>query len=199
MTILSESEVRSRARVEKSQRVNLNKSFDQILSEESKSFSIAKTYDIFLSHSVKDSEIILGIKGILEDLGYSVYIDWIDDHQLDRSKVNKSTADLLRERMNASKALLFVTTDNSIASKWMPWECGYFDALKQKVAIVPVKKSPASDEYKGQEYLGLYSYCLKHKSKGGSEILYVHKDKNHYIPYSVWIDKSNSEIEWLEQ
>jgi hypothetical protein len=37
----------------------------------------------------------------------------------------------------------------------MPWELGYFDALKRHVAIVPiVKTSDAS--FKGTEFVGLY-------------------------------------------
>ena len=63
----------------------------------------------------------------------------------------------------------------------MPWELGYFDALKQKVAILPlVNKS--DDEYKGQEYLGLYP-CI-HKGWYGD--LYV-KDEDKQIPLKTWI------------
>lgn len=38
----------------------------------------AKQYDIFLSHSSKDKELIAGLKLILNDLGYTVYVDWND-------------------------------------------------------------------------------------------------------------------------
>ncbi|ASV85984.1 hypothetical protein CES85_2262 [Ochrobactrum quorumnocens] len=34
-------------------------------------------FDIFLSHSIKDASLILGIKRLLEEAGKSVYIDWI--------------------------------------------------------------------------------------------------------------------------
>jgi hypothetical protein len=122
MALFTESEVRARARQEKSRPANLYKSESRILTEALESLSEYKTYDIFLSHSSKDAELILGVKGILEDLGYSVYVDWIEDPQLDRGNVTKTTADILRERMKYSKSLFYVTTDNAEKSKWMPWE-----------------------------------------------------------------------------
>lgn len=87
-------------------------------------------YDIFLSHSYRDKELIYSVKFELEAYGYKVYIDWIDDNQLSREEV---TAEILKNRMDRAKSLVFVTTENSINSKWMPWELGYFDG---KVAIL---------------------------------------------------------------
>ena len=37
-----------------------------------------KIYDIFLSHSSSDAEIVAGLKLEIEDLGFSVYVDWIE-------------------------------------------------------------------------------------------------------------------------
>lgn len=34
--------------------------------------------------------------------------------------------------MRQCKSLFFVTTTNATNSKWMPWECGYFDGLDSK-------------------------------------------------------------------
>lgn len=117
-------------------------------------------YDIFLSHSYSDKELIYSVKSELEAYGYKVYIDWIDDNQLSREEVTKDTAEILKNRMDRAKSLVFVTTENSINSKWMPWELGYFDGKNGKVAILPVLKT-LNDEFKGQEYLGLYDYITK--------------------------------------
>ena len=118
--------------------------------------SPSQEYDVFLSHASEDAEIILGIYEILTGRGVKVYVDWIDDAQLDRSRVTPATADLLRERMRASKSMLFVTTKNSSASKWMPWELGYFDGHRRGlVGILPVMSSE-NESFEGQEYLGLY-------------------------------------------
>lgn len=121
------------------------------------------SYDIFLSHSYRDKELIYSVKFELESYGYKVYIDWIDDNQLSREEVTKDTAEILKNRMNKAKSLVFVTTENSIDSKWMPWELGYFDGKKGKVAILPVLKTK-DDEFKGQEYLGLYDFIVKELS-----------------------------------
>ncbi|MFN1617636.1 TIR domain-containing protein [Vibrio rotiferianus] len=114
-------------------------------------------FDIFLSHSYMDKDLIFKLKNYLEDNDLSVYVDWIDDHQLERESVNSETAQTLRKRMKQCKSLVFATSSNSTTSKWMPWECGYFDGINGKIAILPISKI---DEYsfEGQEYLGLYPY-----------------------------------------
>lgn len=69
----------------------LNKS----ISEQRLYSNVEKVYDIFLSHSASDTAMIAGLSLELEDLGFSVYVDWIEDPELDRSKVTKKTAKLL--------------------------------------------------------------------------------------------------------
>lgn len=113
-------------------------------------------FDVFLSHSVKDVELVLGVVRILENMGRKVYVDWVVDKQLSRDSVTKETAETLRTRMKESSRLLYLATDNASSSKWMPWELGYFDGLKSgKVAILPLVDS-AYSSFQGQEYLGLY-------------------------------------------
>lgn len=197
MALFVESAVRQRAQTEV-RKSGLIKKAEQIILEASAAYSSAKTYDIFLSHSVKDAELILGMKGILEDLGYSVYVDWVEDPQLDRTKVTPATADKLRQRMNSSKSLFFVTTANSDTSKWMPWECGYFDGKKEKVAIVPIQKNSTDNIFQGQEYLGLYPYVVKQKSTTGQEMLWVYKNSRCYVSYNYWVSTQNTKIAWRE-
>jgi hypothetical protein len=197
MALFTESTVRQRAALEIRKSYNL-KNANQIIVESSASFTFSKKYDIFLSHSIRDAELILGMKGIFEDLGYSVYVDWIDDPQLDRSKVSASTARKLKDRMNAAKSLFYVTTSNSESSKWMPWECGYFDGKREKVAIVPIQTMSVNNIYFGQEYLGLYPYVVKERSNGGSDLLYIRTSYLTYIDYDTWVSKENSLINWRD-
>jgi hypothetical protein len=77
----------------------------------------------------------------------------------------------------------------------MPWECGYFDGLKEKVAIVPVKASTVS-AYVGQEYLSLYPYCVKERSNQGNDKLWIRKDAKTYTSYDHWVKTKNTNIEW---
>ncbi|MEX0647268.1 MAG: hypothetical protein WEA56_04505 [Balneolaceae bacterium] len=193
MALFTESELRQRAKTKI--RSEFTKTASSILTEASKDFRSYKTYDIFISHSFLDSEIILGIKLILEDLGYSTYVDWINDPSLDRSNVNKETAEQLRKRLKSSKSLFYVTTENSSYSKWMPWECGYFDGFRSKVAILPVTKFK-SYSFSGQEYLSLYPYCESSKSNAGKEVLWIHKDSKTYTTFDEWLRKDEDLITW---
>jgi len=196
MALFIESDVRARA--QKDVQKSFSKIDSQIIIESASEFNRFKSYDVFLSHSAKDSELILGIKGLIEDLGYDVFVDGIDDPELDRNNVSSKTAKKLRDIMNSSKSLFFVTTDNADSSKWMPWECGYFDGIKEKVAIVPIKKTSYNNEYAGQEYLGLYPYIVKQKSKQGNETLWVHLNRDKYTSYNNWVKTPNDEITWKE-
>lgn len=90
-----------------------------------------KTYDLFISHSSSDSDLILKMKAILNSFGLNVYIDWVSDRNaLKRELTNISTAKAIIERLKSSKALLYINTDSSFQSQWTPWELGYFHALK---------------------------------------------------------------------
>jgi hypothetical protein len=120
-----------------------------------------RTFDIFLSHSYQDAELIHGLMKELEAMGYSVYVDWIIDRQLSRSSVSARTAEVLRRRMRNCRALFFATSDNSSDSKWMPWELGFFDGIRGKVAVLPILDTEYASGYEGQEYLGLYPYVAK--------------------------------------
>jgi hypothetical protein len=150
------------------------------------------TYDIFLSHSSKDAQIILGILDSLNDLGYKVYVDWVDDPQLDRGNVTKATANTLRTRMIQSKSLLYATTQNASSSKWMPWELGYMDGKKDRAAILPVFETESSSSltYKGQEYLGIYPYGIKTGTRLNpeKEILWIFESPDTYVTFDDWIE-----------
>lgn len=159
------------------------------LSESSKSF--AGEYDIFLSHSSLDAEIVSSIKHHIETvMGFTVYVYWINDPSL-TSAVTKANAQIIKSRMNACKSLIYAFTDNSIKSKWMPWELGYFDGKKNKVAILPISAAEnSSDSYTGQEYLGLYPYITKNVSNLSpkKEILWVHDAVDAYVTFKGWLE-----------
>lgn len=177
--------------VKKSFSLNESVEANQILKKASANFSDSKSYDVFLSHSYVDAQEILGLKIYLENVGYSVYVDWIEDRQLDRSKVSKETAQLLKSRMKSCKSLFFATSENSENSKWMPWELGYFDGIKGKVAILPILNTSYSDSYNGQEYLGLYPYVAKGTIRNTTkEELWIHTASNEYVRLSAWLNGS---------
>lgn len=172
-TYYTKSEARSAAINAKQQFKRQGKLTTRILREEANAASKYDIFDIFLSHASKDADLILGVKALLESQGYKVYVDWVDDAQLDRAKVTTDTAELLRTRMRQSKSLIWVATESASVSKWMPWELGYFDGYKPKqVAILPLVDS-AYDTFKGQEYLALYPIVGKNQYRNGGSDVFV--------------------------
>jgi hypothetical protein len=143
--LLTEAEVRKAARRTTD---SLRKSATTILKEEAS--TLRDRFDIFLSHSIWDADIVFGVARILEATGKTVYVDWIVDPELDRNSVRPATAQPLRERMNQSDAMFYLHSAQSSSSRWMPWELGYFDGHNGNVAIIPV----VANEGDRSEYLG---------------------------------------------
>lgn len=110
-----------------------------------------KKYDLFLSHSSFDSELLLSLKSILNHCYVNVYVDWVSDRNaLKRELTNANTAKTIIERLKSSKALLYIHTEASQNSKWTPWELGFFHALKGKICIYNpnnIEKAPYLDIY----------------------------------------------------
>src|SRR5471032_1856330 len=98
-TFYTKADARNAAATAKQAYRRYGKASFQILREEANATASYEKFDIFLSHASKDADLILGVKAILENLGYKVYVDWIEDSQLDRTRVTPDTADLLRVRM----------------------------------------------------------------------------------------------------
>nr|WP_319570087.1 TIR domain-containing protein [uncultured Draconibacterium sp.] len=157
-------------------------------------------FDIFLSHSFLDKQEIRGLYLELTNLGYSVYVDWIVDPELDRNNVTKESAELIRRRMKSSKTLLLAVSENAEMSKWMPWELGYVDGNTNRCAIIPVSRQTyAPKVFRGKEYLKLYPFikkaALKYQIK---EKIWVVEGHYAYSDFENWyktgsIEKYKSE------
>ena len=121
-----------------------------------------KSFDIFLSHSVSDENELLKLKTMINAMGLSVYIDWVNDKdKLKRDLVCKETAQVIIERLKVCNTLLYVLTERCLLSKWSPWELGYFTALKKKICVY-TPKIVASEI---PEYLDIYPKLLKTNNK----------------------------------
>jgi len=160
---------------------------------EQKLFSFRNTpintpFDIFLSHSFLDKTEVQGLYQELSDFGYSVYVDWIVDPQLDRTNVTKDSAKLIQSRLRASKALLLAISTNASMSKWMPWELGYVDGHTSKCAIIPVSKERIPPKvFRGTEYLLLYPFIKKLPlSTTNEDKLWVIESEYNYSQFENW-------------
>ncbi|MBV34393.1 MAG: hypothetical protein CMP47_02885 [Rickettsiales bacterium] len=137
-------------------------------------------FDIFLSHSYQDARAIVGLKDKLQKVGFTVYVDWIEDQHLDRGKVTEKTAAVLRERMKSSKALIYATSQSAAGSVWMPWELGYMDSCTGLVAVAPILEDDES--FDGREYLGLYPYLdLTNDS------FFIQKSHTQWVTLTDWL------------
>lgn len=184
MGLFKESELRARA----DRGTPIQKSAGSILTEKVQGSAQVDQFDIFLSHSLSDQKLILGIWLSLEDMGFKVYVDWIHDRHLSRDSVTKETAHVLRQRMLSSKSLFFATTTNSSGSKWMPWELGFKDGHNRKSAILPISQTDGAS-YTGQEYLGIYPYVSKEPMKGGTEDkLWINNSRTRYVLFDRWVE-----------
>jgi len=182
MPLFQESEVRARAK----RGTGLHKSTASVLSEHVLAQLKVAQHDIFLSHAYEDKELVLGVALMIEDLGYTVFLDWRDDPTLDRKKVTKGTAEKLRARMRTSRCLFYSTTDHASDSKWMPWELGYKDGHNNRSAILPISISSIST-FSGQEYLGIYPYVSHGSDTNGIIRLWIHLTSTCYVAFDAWL------------
>lgn len=154
------------------------------LEEAAQAFSYTETYDIFLSHSFDDARVVKVIKEMLEEGGYTVYVDWMEDDHLDRGKVSPETALVLRNRMNRCSSLIYLTSPSAEKSLWMPWELGYMDAKTGRVSVAPIVED--DEEFEGREYLGLYPYLDL-----TSEKFYIHRKSTEWVNLDGWMRGEN--------
>lgn len=171
-------------------RVLLRKaSNDSVLEEMVKGAAAADHYDVFLSHAYADRELVVGLTSIFESQGMSVYVDWIEDPQANRKRVTAENADMLRQRMGVSDALVVAYSANAAVSPWVTWEIAYFDGLKKRVAVLavdPVGAAAVATGYTGQEYMQLYPSIDLANSKTGVPTLWVNRKDRKYNAVKSW-------------
>ena len=146
---------------------------DRTIINEASAFDADLTYDVFLSHAIRDRTLVLGVKSRLELKDLSVYVDWIDDADFDRTEVTEKNARRLRRRLRRCRSLIYLATNNASKSKWMPWELGYFNGRnKGLIGVLPVLDDP-DEAFEGQEFLGLYPVIKALNTRAGRVRLFV--------------------------
>ncbi|EET88942.1 conserved hypothetical protein [Clostridium carboxidivorans P7] len=93
-----------------------------------------KEYDFFISHSSAD---FVEVQNMIKALNHdkkNVYCDWINDTDyLKRHLVGNSTKAVIEKRLEQSKNVLFVRSENSLKSNWVRYELNYFYSLGKKI------------------------------------------------------------------
>ena len=150
-------------------------------------------HDIFLSHAIVDKDAVAKAHARITAEGYSVYIDWMVDDDLERRAADRRTADRLRQRMKHAATMFYAVSAQSKQSRWMPWELGYADAWAGRVFIYPLD-AEAGDYARNMEFLSLYEVvdtdnlaaflranvpkaAVEQIGPGAHEVTAVHADK----------------------
>lgn len=105
-----------------------------------------KTYDFFISHSSVDhNEVQILIMQLNKD-GKNIYCDWINDNDyLKRHLVGDATLKVITKRLQQSKKLIFVESDNSMNSNWCKYELNNFYQLEKPIYFIrkeDIQKTP---------------------------------------------------------
>ncbi len=133
----------------------------------------------FLSHSHLDSRLAKSIQAFLNDQNWEVYIDWEDTGMPDYP--NRETAERIQAKIRDLDWFLFLATQNSMRSRWCPWEIGYADGVKRYDTILIVPTSDGNGSH-GNEYLQLYrridqaqggGYGALHTNNLGVKVAYL--------------------------
>lgn len=152
MAFLRESDIRTRARQRATaQGISISEALKRAAHQR------LGRYDIFMSQTIRDAEIVLGVYDLLTKAGYHVFCDWVEAPEADRSQVTPANAAFVRATMSVSDTLLFIDTAGAAQSLWMCWELGWFDAAKGTVGVLPIL-GEGEQCYRGREFLGLYPY-----------------------------------------
>lgn len=115
-------------------------------------------YDVFLSYNIVDQKVVMGIYYyLINELGLKVYIDCVNDPDLQRNATDKNSAERIQNRLKHSRSLLYAQSANANNSNWMPWELGVVDGHTGKCMIMPVTID-SEREVPKREYLLLYPY-----------------------------------------
>lgn len=96
-----------------------------------------KEYDYFISHSSKDSTHVQKLIRAENQDGKNIFCDWINDvDYLKRHLLCEATLKVLEKRMEQSKAMIFVVSENSLHSIWCKYELNYFTELGKPIYCI---------------------------------------------------------------
>src|SRR6266478_9842955 len=120
----------------------------------------------FLAHSSKDDDLVPGAILILENHGTNVYADHKDPTITGSSLVE--IAAHLRKVIGECGKFVMLATPRSKESKWIPWELGLGDGIRQhpSIALFPSAESATETEWSQQEYSPLYSRIVWGRIRG---------------------------------
>ncbi|MFK7900064.1 MAG: toll/interleukin-1 receptor domain-containing protein [Cyclobacteriaceae bacterium] len=149
---------------------------------ESRTFSkTTSTTSIFLSHSHKDKNKVEQAKIFFENLGISIYVDWMDSTMPENT--SGVTATRIKSKIQENEKFVLLATNLAVNSKWCNWEVGIGDIYKlSKDNIAILGLADNNRHWNGNEYLQIYPSIEYEngygKTNGGDYI-----PKGYYVLY----------------
>lgn len=96
-----------------------------------------KKFDLFISHSSRDSSAVQKLIIYENKQGKNIFCDWINDSDyLKRHLVCNATLNVLEKRLEQSEAIIFVDSINSKESVWCKYELNYFYELGKPIYTI---------------------------------------------------------------
>ncbi|WP_421428184.1 TIR domain-containing protein [Acinetobacter pittii] len=108
----------------------------------SNSVESKKKYDIFISHSYLDKDLVNSLKNALNLQNLLCYYDWTSDQDfLKRTLVSDYTKEVLKKRIEQSEIFLLLLTQNVIVedriiSEWIDMEIEYAKSLGKTILCI---------------------------------------------------------------
>lgn len=116
-----------------------------------KAASAGHTKSAFLCHSHKDEALVKGLIALFQEVKIDLYIDWKDNAMPDSP--NMLTAIRIQSKIRTCNYFFFLASQDSMTSRWCPWEIGYADSSNKSIYIIPTNDTLG---IYGNEYLQLY-------------------------------------------
>lgn len=96
-----------------------------------------KEFDFFISHSSKDGKAVQKLITYQNENGKNIFCDWINDSDyLKRNLLCKATLNVIELRLQQSKNLIFVESENSKNSVWCKYELNYYLELNRPIYYI---------------------------------------------------------------
>lgn len=96
-----------------------------------------KEFDFFISHSSKDGKAVQKLITYQNENGKNIFCDWINDSDyLKRNLLCKATLNVIELRLQQSKNLIFIESENSKNSVWCKYELNYYSELDRPIYYI---------------------------------------------------------------
>jgi len=96
-----------------------------------------KVFDVFISHSLINKDIVNKVIKSLNNQNLNAYCDWLSDNDfLKRKLVSDYTKMVLKKRLEQSKSLLLLKSNESLNSEWVSFELDYFKSLEKPIYYI---------------------------------------------------------------